>query len=109
MRGHQVSLGQSNTVVLCPALTSHSEMSPTELQHAGISPTTIRISVGDEDPRQLIAHFIKTAELVLDPIHSQFSSGFMNPDAIDQLYRKTYLEIHDRWLESQPSSRSLLE
>src|SRR4051794_24868820 len=30
--GHQVSLGQSNTVVLCPALTSHSELSPDELR-----------------------------------------------------------------------------
>src|SRR5216117_2393873 len=66
--GHQVSLGQSNTVVLCPALTSHSEMKPEELREAGISPTTIRIAVGDEDPRQLIAHFICVAELVIDPV-----------------------------------------
>src|SRR5262249_18296712 len=66
--GHQVSLGQSNTVVLCPALTSHSEMRPEDLRQAGISPTTIRIAVGDEDPRQLIAHFIRTAELVINPV-----------------------------------------
>src|SRR5437016_2752138 len=63
--GHQVSLGQSNTVVLCPALTSHSEMSAQELLEAGISPTTIRIAVGGEDPRQLIAHFVRVAEMVL--------------------------------------------
>jgi O-acetylhomoserine/O-acetylserine sulfhydrylase-like pyridoxal-dependent enzyme len=106
--GHQVSLGQSNTVVLCPALTSHSEMSPNELRQAGISPTTIRISVGDEDPRQLIAHFIKTAELVLDPVLPNFSSGFMTAEAIDELYRTTYLDMHNRWLQSQPSVRALL-
>src|SRR5205823_12665888 len=46
--GHQVSLGQSNTVVLCPALTSHSELAPAELRAAGIEPTTVRISVGEE-------------------------------------------------------------
>ena len=54
MFGHMVSLGQSNTLVLCPALTSHSELSPAALKEAGITPTTIRISVGDESPRELI-------------------------------------------------------
>jgi len=107
--GHQVSLGQSNTVVLCPALTSHSEMKPEELRRAGISPTTIRISVGDEDPRQLIAHFISTAELVLDPIHPGFSDAFLTPEATDELYHRTYLDAHTRWLKSQPTTRNLLE
>jgi cystathionine beta-lyase/cystathionine gamma-synthase len=62
--GLQVSLGQTNTVVLCPALTSHSELSPDALRAAGISPTTIRIAVGDEDPRTLLAHFIRAARRV---------------------------------------------
>ena len=48
MFGHMVSLGQSNTLVLCPALTSHSELSPEALNEAGITPTTIRIAVGDD-------------------------------------------------------------
>jgi O-acetylhomoserine (thiol)-lyase len=106
--GHQVSLGQSNTVVLCPALTSHSEMTRPELEEAGISPTTIRISVGDEDPRQLIAHFISTAELVLDRVVPGFSRQFMAPAEIDELYRQTYLEAHTRWLESQPKTEQML-
>ena len=107
--GHQVSLGQSNTVVLCPALTSHSEMTGPELKQAGISPTTIRISVGDEDPRQLIAHFVKTAELVLNPVRPGFSDRFMPAEAIDELYRTTYLDTHKRWIESQPGSADLLK
>jgi uncharacterized protein (TIGR02217 family) len=41
-----VSLGQPNTVVLCPAITSHSEMSEQALADAGISPTTVRVAVG---------------------------------------------------------------
>jgi len=106
--GHQVSLGQSNTVVLCPALTSHSEMGPEELREAGISPTTIRISVGDEDPRQLIAHFVSVAELVIDPSHPSFSKRFMTLDRVDDLYRRTYLDLHTRWLDSQPGTRELL-
>src|SRR6266478_7733656 len=105
--GHQVSLGQSNTVVLCPAVTSHSEMGPAELREAGISPTTIRISVGDEDPRHLIAHFISTAELVLDPIYPGFSDAFLAPEATDELYHRAYLDAHTRWLKSQPTTRTL--
>jgi len=106
--GHQVSLGQSNTVVLCPALTSHSEMGSQELRDAGISPTTIRIAVGDEDPRQLASHFIRVSELVFDPLRSGFSNSFMKPAALDALYRQTYLSVHAQWLEAQPSTDELL-
>ena len=106
--GHQVSLGQSNTVVLCPALTSHSEMKPEELREAGISPTTIRIAVGDEDPRQLIAHFIRTSELIIDRVKPGFTGGFMKPDQIDELHRATYLDIHARWFDAQPTAAQAL-
>jgi len=107
--GHQVSLGQCNTVVLCPALTSHSEMSPTELREARITPTTVRIAVGDEDPRHLIAHFLRTSELVIDPVRPGFSSKFMPPDEIDRLYHDTYLDLHSRWLEGQPTLQAMLK
>jgi O-acetylhomoserine/O-acetylserine sulfhydrylase-like pyridoxal-dependent enzyme len=106
--GHQVSLGQSNTVVLCPALTSHSEMTPEELREAGIAPTTIRIAVGDEDPRQLFSHFVRVAELILDPVCPGFSGGFLKPAAMDARYQTTYLDIHRRWLDAQPTSEQLL-
>lgn len=105
--GHQVSLGQCNTVVLCPALTSHSEMSDEELREAGISRTTIRIAVGDEDPRQLINHLVQTAELVIDPVQSGFSQKFMPPSAIDELYRRMYLDVHTRWVDDAPSCEEL--
>jgi cystathionine beta-lyase/cystathionine gamma-synthase len=107
--GHQVSLGQCNTVVLCPALTSHSEMSVKELYAAGISPTTIRIALGDEDPRHLIAHLLRLTELVIDPIRPGFSAKFMRPEEVDALYRRTYLDVHTRWLDSQPSTQDLMK
>ena len=106
--GHMVSLGQSNTMVLCPALTSHSEMSEENLKQAGISLTTIRISVGDEDARPLIAHFIKTVELVIDPVIAGFSKQFMAMDAVDELYKHVYLDVHQRWIEAQPKTESLV-
>jgi cystathionine beta-lyase/cystathionine gamma-synthase len=106
--GLQVSLGQVNTVVLCPALTSHSELSGQALVEAGITPTTIRIAVGDEDPRTLIAHFLCASELALDPVHPGFAGKFMSPHEIDALYREIYIDVHTRYAHVQPDMESLL-
>ena len=57
----QVSLGLINTVVLCPALTTHSELGEAALADAGISTSTVRISVGDEDPRYLLDHLARAS------------------------------------------------
>ena len=101
--GLQVSLGQMNTVVLCPALTSHSELSEKALQEAGISKTTIRIAIGDEDPRALIAHIIRVSELTLDKDIKNFSGKFPKADKIDRLYKEIYLSVHENFIDSQPS------
>ena len=106
--GLQVSLGQVNTVVLCPAQTSHSELSPEALRAAGISPTTIRIAVGDEDPRALLAHFQRAAELALDPVRPGCSARFPGADEVDALYREVYLETHRRYVDSRPRMAELL-
>jgi cystathionine beta-lyase/cystathionine gamma-synthase len=106
--GLQVSLGQTNTVVLCPALTSHSELGADALLAAGISPTTIRIAVGDEDPRTLLAHFIRAAELALDPVVPGFSAAFPSAGEIDAFWRETYTETHRRYAEAQPGTARLM-
>lgn len=106
--GFQVSLGQVNTVILCPAMTSHSELSEDALKDAGIHLTTVRISVGDEDPRSLLAHFINISKLILDPIRPGFSKKFMKAADIDTLYKKTYLDVHKRYIESKPSMDGML-
>jgi cystathionine beta-lyase/cystathionine gamma-synthase len=102
MFGHQVTLGQNNTVVLCPALTSHSELSPDALRAAGIAPTTIRIAVGDEDPRELIRDFLATARLAIDPDAPGFTAKFPAGAAVDQLVDETYLDVHRRHAAAQP-------
>jgi cystathionine beta-lyase/cystathionine gamma-synthase len=106
--GLQVSLGQVNTVVLCPAQTSHSELSLEALRAAGISPTTIRIAVGDEDPRALLAHFQRASELALDPVSPGFSKRFPAPEEVDALYREIYLDTHERYVRAQPTMTELL-
>lgn len=102
MFGHMVSLGQSDTLVLCPALTSHSELSPEALRAAGIAPTTIRIAVGDESPRELIRDFLETVRLALDPAAPGFSGKFPAGPAVDALVDETYLDVHRRHAAAQP-------
>ena len=96
--GLQVSLGQINTVVLCPALTSHSEMSEQALAAAGITPSTLRISVGDEDPRYLLEHLRRAAELAAGEDAPQFVAGFPGRAQLNQIYEEVYADVHRRWI-----------
>jgi len=49
------SLGGVESLVVLPLYTSHYKMSMKELAAAGVSPGTVRVSVGLEDPADLIA------------------------------------------------------
>jgi O-acetylhomoserine/O-acetylserine sulfhydrylase-like pyridoxal-dependent enzyme len=107
--GHQVSLGQPNTVVLCPAITSHSEMSAEALRDAGITPTTIRIAVGLEDPRTLAVHLMKAAEATLERVHPGFVAKFLSPDKIDAIYRRHFAQVHQKYAEAQVGTAELMK
>ena len=52
-----VSLGDAETLVEHPATMTHSTYSAEELKVAGISEGLVRISVGLEDPEDIIADF----------------------------------------------------
>jgi O-acetylhomoserine (thiol)-lyase len=99
--GHMISLGQTNTIVSCPALTTHSELGPEQLAEAGISPTTIRYAVGHEDPHDLIDHLRATAELAIDPDVPGFSKQFPSAAATEQMIRDAYLSAHGRYIDAQ--------
>jgi methionine-gamma-lyase len=49
------SLGGVESLVVLPIYTSHYKMSRAELRAAGVEPGTVRVSIGLEDPRDLIA------------------------------------------------------
>jgi methionine-gamma-lyase len=49
-----VSLGSVESLVVLPIYTSHYRMSRAELAAAGVEPGTVRVSIGLEDPRDLI-------------------------------------------------------
>ena len=48
------SLGGVESLVVLPAYTSHYHMSAEELDRAGVKPGTVRVSIGLEDPEDLI-------------------------------------------------------
>lgn len=106
--GHQVSLGTPNTIVLCPAITSHSELSRQAMAEAGITPTTTRVSVGLEDPRSLITHIVKAAQATLDDEVPGFSARFPPPGAIDEIYARHYTDVHTRYVRSTPGCAAMM-
>ena len=105
--GHMISLGQSNTIVSCPAFTTHSELDEATQLEGGIRATTIRFAIGDEDARDLIAHFIESARLTIDPLLPGFSDEFMLPEAVDALVEECYLRVHRNYVQSKRSLREI--
>ena len=98
---HMISLGQSNTIVSCPALTTHSELPAAALKEAGITPTTIRVAIGDEDPRDLVGHLIAAARLAIDPEVPGFSDQFPSADETEELICDCYVNAHRRYIEQK--------
>lgn len=105
---HQVSIGQHNTIVLCPALTSHSELDPEAQAKSGIYLTTMRVAMGTDNVRELIAHFINSAKLHIDPVTPGFSEKFMPVNEIDELYMKTSLRVSQQHYSSGASVKDML-
>jgi O-acetylhomoserine (thiol)-lyase len=105
---HQVSIGQHNTIVLCPALTSHSELDPEAQAKSGIYLTTMRIAMGTDNVRELVAHFINSAKLHIDPVIPGFSEQFMSAPEIDDLYLQTCLRVSKQHFSSGGSITDML-
>ncbi len=106
---HQVSIGQTNTIVLCPALTSHSELSQAEQKKAGIDLTTMRIAMGTDDVKHLMAHFMLAAKHYIEPAMPGFCDGFMSPDEIDALYTSVTSNVSQQYHNDSPQMASLLD
>jgi O-acetylhomoserine/O-acetylserine sulfhydrylase-like pyridoxal-dependent enzyme len=105
---HQVSIGQTNTIILCPALTSHSELSQEEQAKSGIFLTTMRIAMGTDDVKGLIAHFMLTANEHLGANIPGFDKGFMKAEEIDALYASVHEDVYSKYAGQQPKMASYL-
>jgi O-acetylhomoserine (thiol)-lyase len=52
---HLANIGDARTLVINPASTTHSQLTPEEQQAAGVSPEFVRLSVGIEDVEDILA------------------------------------------------------
>jgi len=95
---HQISLGQTNTTISCPGLTTHSELDADAQRLCHIYPNTIRVSVGCENPMDLLRHFAAVARNMIDPDYPGFSERLMSRSAEKELVRQTYLEYQTRYI-----------
>ena len=57
LAAHMTMIGDSITVVTHPASTTHKQLSADDLKAAGVTPTLLRVSLGLEDPRDIIDDF----------------------------------------------------
>jgi hypothetical protein len=57
----------------------------------------------------LLAHFMRSAELALEPAAPGFLGHFPSPEEIDRLYESTYVDVHRRYAASRPGMRRLLD
>ncbi|RQH01186.1 O-acetylhomoserine aminocarboxypropyltransferase/cysteine synthase family protein [Natrarchaeobius oligotrophus] len=49
------NIGDAKTLVIHPASTTHGQLSPAEREDAGVTPDLVRMSVGIEDPEDVLA------------------------------------------------------
>ena len=61
---HLANVGDTRTLVIQPATTTHQQLSDEELLRAGISPTLLRVSVGIEHIDDIIADFEQALKFV---------------------------------------------
>ncbi len=54
LASHLANVGDAKTLVIHPASTTHQQMSSQDLQAAGVSEDLVRVSVGLEDPQDII-------------------------------------------------------
>ena len=97
---HMISLGQTNSIVSCPGLTTHSELNAEQQMEAQIFPTTIRFAMGIENPMDLIQHLLIAAKIAIDPNIPAYSDRFMSMDEAKIMAKKIYLDMQSSYIDA---------
>ena len=63
LASHLANIGDSKTLVIHPASTTHSQLSEAEQLAAGVTPDYVRVSVGTEHIDDIIADFDQTLKI----------------------------------------------
>ena len=64
LTSHLANVGDTKTLIIQPAATTHQQLNDEEQQQAGVNPTTLRVSVGIEHIDDLKADFVQAFEQV---------------------------------------------
>jgi O-acetylhomoserine (thiol)-lyase len=64
---HLANVGDTKSLVIHPASTTHSQLSDDDLRNAGVAPESVRLSVGLEDPDDLIWDLGRALEAAAQP------------------------------------------
>ena len=56
------NIGDAKTLVIHPASTTHGQLTPEEQEEAGVTPDLVRLSVGIEDPADILADIDRAIE-----------------------------------------------
>ncbi len=97
---HMISLGQTNSIVSCPGLTTHSELNAEQQVEAQIFPTTIRFAMGIENPIDLIEHIVAASALSIDQAIPDFSSQFMTIEDARKMAKEIYIDMQTCYVEA---------
>jgi O-acetylhomoserine (thiol)-lyase len=54
LASHLANIGDAKTLVIHPASTTHAQLTEQQLIEAGVLPGVVRISVGIEDPEDIV-------------------------------------------------------
>lgn len=54
LASHLANIGDAKTLVIHPASTTHAQLSAQQLEQAGVAPGLVRLSVGIEDPEDIV-------------------------------------------------------
>jgi O-acetylhomoserine (thiol)-lyase len=52
---HLANIGDAKSLAIHPASTTHSQLNPEEQAESGVTPDFIRLSIGIEDPEDILA------------------------------------------------------
>ena len=70
--------------------------------------TTMRIAMGTDNVKSLIAHFISAAKLHIDPVVPGFSEQFMSAEAIDAMFTEVAMRVTQQHYDALPNMKSLM-
>jgi O-acetylhomoserine (thiol)-lyase len=54
LASHVANIGDAKTLIIHPASTTHAQLSEQQLVDAGVLPGVVRLSVGIEDPEDIV-------------------------------------------------------